>query len=237
MSLHESVVFNGIELASHIPGSHVTDINVGSIETEHVTSARVARAGSMFSHKRDATRPVTLSIELPIDNREGIMHSYNQLRMWAESEQPQPLYLPNYDRYIYCILRSMSELNISEWYKPIEVSFIAYDPYFYGLTRNGDVGTTFHVLGDVAVPFKIECTIEEAVEAPSWLVDDAFSIALTGSVGVGSLVIDTERGLVSLNGESINAQISLASRFKELTPGKHTITGTAGKIAWIERWK
>lgn len=237
MSLHESIVFNGIELTSHIPGSHVTSINVGQIEIEHVASARVSRAGSLFSHKRDTTRPISISVELPMDDREGIMRNYNLLRMWADSEQPQPLYLPDHDGYIYCVLDSMSELNILTWYEPIEVVFIAYDPYFYGLPRSGDVGTAFYVFGDVSVPFKIECTIEEAVEAPSWLIDDVFTIALTGSVGAGSLVIETERGLVTLNGDSINSQISLATRFKELAPGKHTITGTAGKISWIERWK
>lgn len=237
MSLHESVVFNGIELASHIPGSHVIDISVGQIEIEHVASARVSRAGSMFSHKRDATRPIVISVELPIDDREGIMRNYNLLRMWADSEQPKPLYLPNHDGYILCILESMSELNVRAWYEPIELAFIAYDPYFYCLPQTIEVGSQFHVNGDAPVPFKIECRIDAAVEAPSWQIDDTFGIALIGTVGVGSLVIDTERGLVTLNGESINSQISLASRFKELVPGKHTITGTAGKIAWIERWK
>lgn len=237
MSLHETIVFNGIELTNHIPGSHVIDINVGQIEIEHVASARVSRTGSLFSHKRDATRPITISVELPIDDREGIMRNYNLLRTWADSEQPQPLYLPDYDGYIYCILNSMSELSIRTWYEPIEIVFIAYDPYFYGLSRSSDVGTAFYVFGDVAVPFKIECTIEKTVEDPSWLIDDAFTIALTGSVGVGTLVIDTVHGLVTLNGDSINTQISLATRFKELAPGKHTITGTTGKISWIERWK
>lgn len=237
MSLHESIVFNGIELASHIPGSHITDINVGSIETEHVASARITRAGSLFSHKRDATRSISISVELPLDDREGIMRNYNLLRMWAESDQPKPLYLPDHDGYIHCILDSMSELNIRTWYEPIEVTFIAYDPYFYGTERKSDIGENFLVSGDVSVPFEIECTLENAVESPSWLIDDAFTIALTGTVGAGTLVIDTERGLVTLNGDSINDQISLATRFNELSPGVHTITGFSGSVIWIERWK
>ena len=237
MSLHETVVYNGISLTGHIPGSHVTNIKVGSVGTEHVTSARVARAGALFSHKRDVSRTITISVELPIDDREGIMLNYNRLRTWAESEKPQPLYLPNYDRYIYCVLDSMSEQNIRAWYEPIDIVFIAYDPYFHGLLRRGEVGTTFYVLGDVAVPFIIECTVKEAVENPNWLIDEIFTIALNGSVGVGALVIDTERGLVTLNGNSINAQISLDTRFNELSPGSHTITGLSGRISWIERWK
>ena len=166
------------------------------------------------------------------------MCNYNNLRMWADSEQPQPLYLPNHDCcYINCILSSMSELDVSTWYKPIEVVFVAYDPYFYGIKHSQLIGKSFSVICDAEVPFKIECDLTQSVSNPSWQIDSMYTIELLGSVGVGALVVDTERKLVTLNGDSINAQISMATRFHDLKPGKHTIIGTAGTVSWIERWK
>ena len=237
MSLRENVIFNGIDLIGHIPGAHVTDIEVGNIEIEHVTSARVLRAGSLFARKRDGTRTISISVELPLDEREGCMRNYSMLRMWAESEQPQPLFLPDYDGHINCVLQSISALNIKTWYEPVSLVFVAYDPYFYGHARVASIGDAFTVAGDVGVPFQIRCSIASAINSPSWTVDDQFPIALMGDVGAGLLIVDTERGLATLNGDSINSQISLATRFNDLAPGKHKIAGTAGSVSWIERWK
>ena len=165
------------------------------------------------------------------------MRNYSMLRMWAESEQPQPLFLPDYDGHINCVLQSISALNIKTWYEPVVLVFAAYDPYFYGIARTASIGDTFTVAGDVDVPFQIRCTLDSAVDSPSWTIDGNTTIALTGSVGVGLLVVDTERGLVTLNGDSINSQISLATRFNDIAPGTHEIEGTAGTVSWIERWK
>ena len=237
MSLHENVVFNGVDLTGHIPGAHVLDIEVGNIEIEHVTSARILRAGSLFARKRDGVRTISISIELPFDDREGCMRNYSMLRMWAESEQPQPLSLPDYDGHINCVLQSISALNIKTWYEPVSLVFVAYDPYFYGHARAASIGDAFTVAGDVGVPFQIRCSIASAINSPSWTVDDQFPIALMGDVGAGLLIVDTERGLATLNGDSINSQISLATRFNDLAPGKHKIAGTTGSVSWIERWK
>lgn len=237
LSLRENVIFNGVDLIGHIPGAHVTDIKVGNIEIEHVTSARVLRAGSLFARKRDGARTISISVELPLDERDGCMRNYNLLRMWAELEQPQPMFLPDYDGHINCVLQSISALNIKTWYEPVVLVFVAYDPYFYGIARTASIGDTFTVAGDVDVPFQIRCTLNSAVDSPSWTIDGNTTIALTGSVGVGLLVVDTERGLVTLNGDSINSQISLATRFNDIAPGTHEIEGTAGTVSWIERWK
>lgn len=237
MSLRESVIFNGVDLTGHIPGAHIVDIEVGAIEIEHATSTRILRAGSLFARKRDGARTISISVELPIDDREGCMRNYNMLRMWAESEQPQPLFLPDYDGHINCVLQSISALNIKAWYAPVSLVFVAYDPYFYSLARAANIGDAFIVAGDVGTPFQIRCSIASAISSPSWTVDDQFPIALTGDVGAGALIVDTERGLVTLNGDSINSQIGLSTRFNDLAPGKHKITGTAGSVSWIERWK
>lgn len=239
MSLSEKITLGGRELQAQVPGCHVLDINLGAIPVEHTAQARVLGSGSIFARKRDGVRTISLQVELPFERQDAII-SYNKLRVWAETEQPTPMCLPNKGNgYINVILSTMSELSVREWYQPITLTFIAYDPYFYGMTRVANVGDTFRVRGDVPTPFKISLQVQAAIQNPKWTIDDKNVIALTGSVSVGALVIDGDQGgHITLGGESIDRQIDLVSRFTLLSPGLHQIKSEHGGIvSWTERWR
>lgn len=238
MSLSELITINGVELRSILPEAHVINIVVGAVEHEHEATARVIHPGSFFGRSRPGMRSVKVSFELPWDKENAIMN-YGKLLAWAKSEQPVIVRLPNSnDRYLKCIFSSASELDLNQWYMPVEISFVAYDPYFYSrFPKKQAVGETIYNAGSVAVPYRIEVTLSSAVSNPQWLLDGVTKIALSGSVGAGSLVIDTANESVRLNGESIAAQLTLDSRFIDLSPGKHTITGTAATIHWTEGWE
>ena len=236
--LSERVIFDGRALQDMIPGAHVVDIVVGQVSSDHKVQDHADGPGSIFVRKRDRTRTIRLRVELPMD-KGACMINYNLLRAWAESDDPRPLFLPNEQRgYVNCVLSSMSEINVWNWYEPVEMDFIAYDPYFYGVERVATANTAFVVAGDISTWYRIEATLQAAVTAPTWLVDGVTTIGLTGSIGVGKLVINAERGIVTLGDSSINLKLSYTTRFKRLAPGKHTITSTVtSKIYWREGFR
>ena len=237
LSLSEKIIFNGYELTGQVPEAHVIDITIGAIASEHVSQSRATRAGSIFISKRDALRSITLQVELPLD-KENAAINYNLLRAWAESDQPAPLYLPSRTNgYINVILSSISDLNIKTWYEPIALQFVAYDPYFYGVQQRESIGKRFKVAGDVAADFTIIRNGSTAIVDPVWRIDGMQSIGLTGSVGAGTLRVETKRSVVTLNGDSIMPQLNYSSRFTPLSPGYHTISGPDGTVSWIERWR
>lgn len=236
--LSERVIFDGKALQDMIPGAHVVDIVVYPIAIEHTAQEHAEGPGSLFVRKRDSVRPIRLRVELPMDKGMSMIN-YNLLRQWAESEIARPLYLPNEQRgYINCVLSSMTELNVWSWYEPVEMDFIAYDPYFYGVERVATANTPFVVAGDISTWYRIEATLQTAVASPVWIIDGITTVGLSGTIGVGNLVIYAERGLVTLGDNSINASLSMATRFKRLAPGKHTIVSTvASKIYWREGFR
>lgn len=235
--LSERIVFDGRELGNSVPNAHVLDIIVGAISNAVYSQERGQGAGSIFAFARDGIRNIRISVELPLD-QDAALTCYNNLRAWAASSQPARLVLPGTPPgHLMAVLTEMTELSMRDYYEPIDLTFTAFDPYFIGTERSEEVGNTFTVGGDVAADFVITATIAEAVTAPTWLIDETRKIALTGTVGVGTLTINTETGAVELNGDSIKAQIDLTSRFYPLEPGTHIITGPDATITWSERWR
>ena len=238
MSLSEFITINGVELRNVLADAHVVDITVGAIEREHTATPKVIFPGSFFAQSRPGIRKVTVSVELPWDREHAIMN-YGRLISWAKSDQPVPMVLPNnQDRCIHVVFAGASELNVKEWYLPVDLSFVAYDPYFYSRTvKQKAVGSEIYNAGCVSVPFRIEAKFTSSVSNPAWIIDNSVRIALSGSVGAGSIVIDTVNETVKLNGESIASQLSFDSRFVDLAPGKHMITGPEASVFWTEGWE
>lgn len=238
MPISDRIVYCNRVLSEHIPDVHVIDITVGSIEVINTARDLITSSGAMYISKRDGIRPIIIAIELPFNQAEAL-NNYNLLRAWAESDMPGPLLLPNQSKgYINCKLSSITDISVSSWYQPILLTFTAYDPYYYGNQQTADVGDEgFTVQGDVPIPFKITYEITSAVTSPAWHIDGTHIIKLSGDVGVGELVIDAKKALITLNGDSIMPQLSAESRFVQLTPGDHTITGDGGIVSWNEGWR
>lgn len=235
--LSERIVFNGRELDRSVPNAHVIDIVVGPISISALYQDRGMGAGSVFAKTRDGIRNVKVSVELPLDQDAALTY-YNRLRAWAASSQPARLVLPGRTNgYLMAVLTEMTDLSMRDFYEPIDLTFTAFSPYFIGAERAANTGSAFNVGGDVGADFKITATIATALTAPTWTIDGSRIIGLTGTVGVGTLTINTETGAVELNGESIKSQINLESRFFALEPGPHIITGPAAAITWSERWR
>lgn len=238
MSLSELITINGVELRNVLADAHVIDITVGAVEHEHTATPRIVHPGSFFGSSRPGTRTIKVKIELPWDKENAILN-YGRLISWAKSESPAVLVLPNnHDRCLNCIFGSASEMDLNEWYLPVELTFIAYDPYFYSrISKQKAVGSEFFNAGNVPVPFRIEAKLDAAVTDPQWILDGKWKIALSGTVSAGSIVIDTANESVKLNGESIANMLTLASRFADLTPGSHVVSGPSGTVIWTEGWE
>lgn len=238
--INERIQFHSQYLDQAVENVHVIDIQIGAIALEHKTQARAAGAGSHFFGRRDATRKITIKVELPIDHQEDAAVNYNHLRAWADTVQPMPMKLPGQPGTINCCLLSMSDLDLKNWYEPITCNFIAYDPYFYGTKKEvlcTSAGAEFDVDGDADADFVITKTNSASVSNPAWLIDGVQHISFTGSVGAGLMVIDSQKGLATLGDQSIMPMLNYETRFNPLSPGTHIISGSGGVLSWVERWR
>ncbi len=235
------IMYNNVPLQTAVPKAQVTDIIIQPIPIEWKEVARIARHGSWLVRNRMTKRTVIVKVELPLDPSVAAMTTnVRKLRMWAEASEERPLVLPDFPgKYLSCVLTGISNYSITEWYKPVELTFTAFDDPFFvsSVESTGTVGTTFSICGDVPAEPVIEHQISQTLTNPSWKLATGFTISLVGTFTSGTIRIDTQNGYVSRNGESIMRYLSPSSRFYRFPKGNHVITGpSGGKITWRERW-
>lgn len=236
------ILYNNVPLQTAVPKAQVTDIVIQPIPIEWKEVARIARHGSRLVRNRNTKRNVTIKVELPlVPNVAALTTNVRKLRTWAEANEELPLILPDFPgKYLSCVLTGISSYSISDWYKPVELTFTAFnDPFFVSFSEStGSVGTTFAVRGDEPVEPIIEHQIAETLTNPAWKLADGFTLALAGTFTSGMIRIDTGNGYVSRNGESIMQYLTPSSRFCQFPKGNHLITGpSGGTITWRERWR
>jgi hypothetical protein len=93
-------------------------------------------------------------------------------------------------------------------------------------------GLAFGVAGEGIASAYIQSTGSQT--DPEWELDGGLSVALDGTFN-GDLKVDLDENIVTLDCVSQMEYLTLASRFFELTPGIHTITGS-GTLFYKQRW-
>jgi phage-related protein len=239
-SIREKTVvsFDGIGIGSAVQGAQVINIEIGAAGIETRTLDKVFRAGNYFRSRRNTTRPVTVTVELPLD-RDTYADNVRRVIEWASSSEPKALMLEVYPGMeLYAVLTDVSSFTQKNWWEPVTLTFTANDPYFQDIAlTHENVGTQFTVAGDAPVSLKITHVVSSTLTQPQWTIDNGDYIKLTGTYSSGTIVIDMEHFTVTRNGTPIAADIALTSRFQETPTGSHIVTGPAGGLVeWRERW-
>jgi len=233
------VMFDGKAMDANISGLHILNITIGGVDIESNALARKRRAGSDFRWKRNATRTITILVELPL-SKNDYADNVRKLRAWAESTEPKALRLPVHKSdLIYATLTSFSEFTLREWWNPIELVFTCWDPYFENVSENmAQIESTFTIGGNGDPSVHLTYNLDEVpLTDPEWRFEDGKTIKLTGTFNSGELDINFDRLTIYQNGTSVMRKLTLASRFPEFVPGTYQITGPSGGIVrWKERW-
>ena len=230
--------FGGVSLDTAVSDAHIIDVEIGAAKIELSTRAKTPRNGVHFIKRRSGTRQIKITVELPMEKSTYALNAQSLIR-WATSDEPKELTLSALPLLaITAVLESATSLKQKEWWQPITLTFLATDPYFYSRSNSQeDVGTSFDVEGDAPVEITITHEIATTLTKPKWTIDNGIHIQLTGTYASGTIVIDTEKFLVTRNDTPIQADIAITSRFGQLEPGEHIVTGpNGGEITWTERW-
>jgi phage-related protein len=229
----DMIRFNNIALESIVPFLRNT-ISVSPPKVDLTWQDKTLAHGSRFMRRRYEPREIKIDIYLPIVSAEQRAHFINLIYGWVNYDEPMPLELPNIPgKYIMASAEKLPDPTTREWWEKLSITFIAGDPFFidssYSAATNG---TVFAVYGDsVASAYIIESGVSIN---PSWVLDGDKSISLDGAF-IGTMKIDLDDNMVYLDDISQMEYVTLASRFFELVPGIHTITG-AGTLYYKQRW-
>lgn len=237
-----AVNYNGTLLQQAVPGAQVTDIVVQPIPILFTKLDRVADDGNLPVRRRLNERTVQIDVELPLNPKIAqFTENVRKLRAWAESDVELPLILPDYPgKYLNSVLTAIDNISINEWFKPVKMTFTAFnEPFFQSEEEStGTVGAAFIVSGDIPARPKITHTITSPLTNPQWTLAPGYVISLSGTYTSGTIVIDTQHGYVSKDGESLMPYLNPASRFYKFKKGGYVIGGpSGGTISWRERWR
>lgn len=237
-----AISYNGELLQHAVPGAQVTRVVVQPIPIIVSKLNRIAGDGAYRVRQRRGERTITVFVEQKVKAGEAEFTAFARaLRLWAESEIEAPLRLPDYpDKYLNCALTQIQNYDLNEWYKPIQLVFTASDdPHFCSdQLSSGRVGTAFTVVGDAPANMVISHTVRSTLTNPQWTLASGYIVALNGTYTSGVIEIDTKRGYVTRNGNSLMGDLLPISRFYSYPRGTHIITGpSGGVISWRERWR
>ena len=229
------IVFNGMALENIAPVK-IEDIRVSPIIQTPVARDRPITAGMTFVRSHEGTRTVSITfaiIEQDLDLRQKHIEA---VTAWALSDKPAPMLLPfRTGKYIEVICTGLPEPSTRQWWESrLNLTFTAYDPYFYDLTeKSAECGNEFTVRGNALPKMRIEATLDESGDLE--FSDGTNTMEFEG-VAAGDVVIDLNRQTAKVGSTSIMDKFTFTSRFIPPKLGTMTITGD-GTVKWREAWK
>ena len=233
------ILFNGTALETQVPVM-VEDVQVSPIQLSPQARQRPIRFGADFVRMGGGTRTITITFALLNDRRDQRQTLLRQVARWARSQEEGRLQLPGYpDVYLQCICTELPSASIRQWWDAkMRLVFTCYDnPYYTDLAEKSAVcGSAFNVVGDAqdGPLMRIERTL--SAQANNQIYSNGSETMTFSQIPAGNLVIDLNRQLATVNGQSIMQYYAFGSSFILPREGLQTITGT-GSIKWRERWE
>lgn len=234
------VTFDGHAITDFVPYANVLDVRIGhpSIVNSSVTPG--LDDGEIFGSRRHSVRVIEVDIELPLD-KDAYPENVHAVRAWANSKQPKRLIVSAYkSKYIMATCSNINDFSQKEYWKPVTLKFECWDAFFVSIQPTmAQVGSAFTINGDAKPDMEIVYSLGNSgrLTAPQWWFDSDKQIKLNTTVVGGDVLIDLKKQSVYRGNESLMQYVTLASRFPDLEPGQHVITGpSGGTITWYERW-
>lgn len=153
------IKYDGVDLSDTFT---VVDVSVPVLPSiEAVTQELAQRPGQYFASRRVGTREVRLKLALDAESRcpVDIFKAWRDVSEVFNKPEPRRLYLGE-DKYINALFVGESEIEEQGYKGVCELSFVCFDPFFYGARHEVALsGTTeFKVMGGVPAFPIIEAT-------------------------------------------------------------------------------
>lgn len=230
------IYFNNVALENIAPVK-IEDIRVSPIIQSPVARDRALLAGAQFIRAHEGTRTVNITFSILEQNyatRQGYIEA---VTAWALSDEPKPMELPYHtDKLLDVICTQLPEPSTRQWWEArLNLTFTAFDPYFYDKTEKSKAcGTAFTVAGNAPPWMKIVNTFASTASTVSY--SDGTDTMTFDEIPAGDMEIDLNRQTAAVDGDSIMGAYGITSHFLIPRVGTQTITGT-GTVKWRERWQ
>ena len=232
------VEYNGVTLESVAP-VRIIDIALGSPAVAITAQSHALADGARFLRRKRGERTVTITFVLLTDDYAARRTQLAAITAWASSSVPAPLCIATEPGgYLQAVCTTYPSQSSRQFWEVLTLAFTACDPRFVGCAEYTlPVSRPVIVVHNEPPMMHIEQDVSASISNPSWALG-AHKLQLSGSVGVGRLVIDFERQTITLNDQSIMNQLTIVSRFFMMKQGANAIacTGGAGGILYWGEW-
>ena len=231
------IKFDNVEF-TNIANVYVEDIDVSPIQLNPISRQRPIQFGADFVRMGGGTRTVTLSFSLLNSDRASRETAMQTIRDWAKIGKQCNLILPEFtDRHLVCAVTQLPDYSYRKWWESkLKIVFTCFDNPFWTANTAKEVacGTEFDVGGSapplISVDFYNSTLLDETEYS-----DGTNTMTFT-QIPAGALVIDFNRQIASVDGESIMPYYVPTSSWIPAKIGDdQTITGE-GDLKIFERW-
>lgn len=231
------LIYDGVDLTATF---QIVSMDVPALPTiEAVTHGIAQRAGEYFAMRRVGTREIRVKLRLDAESRDpmAIFKAWRGVSSQISKSEPKKLYLNDTD-YCWAILVGESLIEDEAYYGVVELTFMCYDPYFYGSSHDvaltaGTTKTISVAGGEAAYPTVTLTASAATVKVAN--VTTGETVTVTGRTSGDVLVFDMEKQQVTCEGAFV--PVSLASDFFSIGPGSTKVkpTGGSGTLTYQER--
>lgn len=182
--------------------------------------------GSVFNHSAFGETYITVKCRLIKKKRNDVQESMRKIAGKLHSPTPSKLKLRDEkDHYNFAIVDGMTEVEkyFSTGY--FEIMFICHDPFAYTDEKVFNVNETFNNVGTFETHSIIEITagITDKLVVHVGKLSEAITL-IYPFTGTQKIVVDSEKQLVTMNGNNAMKYLSLESDFFMIPPGEVTVT-------------
>lgn len=234
------MIFNGYDFSPYLrcnpTRSVLPPVNVKTTETPNGN-------GEIFDTSTLESLSIPVSARLCYRGNERPMEVRRRLAAMLYCNSPAKLVLDDDPtRYYMAILSGESPLDSLWRTGKAELTFICPDPIAYGANINFEMRITIGISVGGTYESHPIITAIPAANTSYWRITENTSgdyVQINHSFdGTQALVIDCANQSATIDGESTDVDVVLASNFFALRPGRTTLKTSSGTatIEYIERW-
>ena len=233
------VIVNGISLKNAVSNIVIMDIEKGAVEYEQNIIGNPSGDGIYIGESKKRKREVKIPIRVLSRDTTVKATARRQITEWSKIGEKVEIAFDDVSG-LYLVGTCTATPSYPNDYskQDLIISFICEPQYRATAEKVVSIGNKFTVEGHAAGLWEIEQRVTDEIDGPAWMSDTGKEIRLTGTYANTTLVISFEKKAIYQDGEVIK-EMTMSSRFFELEPGIHKITGengAAGVVKIRERW-
>ena len=231
------IIFDGVDIQS-VANVKIEDIRVSPVEIVPTIRTRPIAPGSFFVRNAFGSRTVSITFAIQTENKVARHEALMAVSAWAKTDKEYKLLLPGYPNfYLMAVCTGKPEPSMRQWWESkLRLTFSCFDNPFWNsiIEKTAACGSSFFVAGDAPPLMQITRTLSAAASDQTY--SHSGQSMTFSTIPAGSLVIDLNKQLATVNNVSIMQYYSARSRFLEPRIGTENISGT-GTVVYRERWQ